>query len=91
MSHSIAARCPSCQQHARFTFNGNQQWPPEVARKLGLPAVIGLWTCAACHSTISENALRPARQELHIQPASLSSPRLAPCRRAARRQDQPGL
>lgn len=63
MSQYLEARCPGCHQYARFTFNGNQHWPAEVARKLGLPAVIGLWTCSACHTTVSELTLKPGSQQ----------------------------
>ncbi len=91
MSQSVEARCPSCQQHAHFTFNGNQNWPPEVARKLGLPAVIGLWTCSACHSTISETALWPARRgRIRIQVSSLPAARSGTCTRAPFTHRQPG-
>ncbi|MBN2469423.1 MAG: hypothetical protein JXN59_01770 [Anaerolineae bacterium] len=92
MSQSIQARCPGCQQTTHFTFNGNQHWPPEVAHKLGLPTVIGLWTCAACHTTISEVALRSDDQRPpRIQVSSIAARRLAPCQRAARAPEEPGV
>lgn len=33
---------------------GEQHWPPEIAAKFGLPAVILLWSCPHCHTTVSE-------------------------------------
>jgi hypothetical protein len=42
-----------------FTFLGEQTWPPEVAEKLGLPAIITLWSCPHCLTTVSEPDLLP--------------------------------
>ena len=52
------ACCPSCGHHGRFTYNGEQHWPKEIADKLGMPADIKLWSCNHCGSTISEIDLR---------------------------------
>jgi hypothetical protein len=51
------AMCPTCRQTGRFEFLGEQHWPPEIARKLGLPAVIRLWSCPTCRTTLSEPEL----------------------------------
>jgi hypothetical protein len=51
------ALCPTCRQTGRFEFLGEQHWPPEIARKLGLPAVIRLWSCPTCRTTLSEPEL----------------------------------
>lgn len=63
MSHQKTAICPSCHQSGQFRFNGNQRWPAEVAARLGMPTVIGLWTCPACHTTVSEMDLQSGDQE----------------------------
>lgn len=48
------AQCPSCGQHAWFTFLGEQRWPEQVAQKLGIPAVVEQWLCGQCKTTITE-------------------------------------
>lgn len=45
--------CTSCQDRATFVYRGKQTFPQAVADQLGLPAVIHLWSCGSCHSTIS--------------------------------------
>ena len=45
--------CTSCEQEATFQYRGDQTFPQAVADQLGLPAVIHLWSCGHCHSTIS--------------------------------------
>lgn len=50
---SFFTDCPSCKTYARFTYQGEQKFPQAVADKLGLPAIIQLWSCGACHSTLS--------------------------------------
>lgn len=45
--------CTSCEQAATFQYRGDQTFPQAVADQLGLPAVIHLWSCGHCHSTIS--------------------------------------
>jgi len=54
----IEARCPSCHQVSRFTYCGEQHWPPKVAEMLGLPTTIRLWVCGNCESTITEPNLK---------------------------------
>jgi len=54
---TIQAECPSCGEYTAFSFLKDQRWPPEIAEMLALPSVIALWTCASCHSTISETEL----------------------------------
>ncbi len=51
------ALCPTCWYAGHFQYSGQQRWPPTVARLHGLPAVMNLWTCPNCHSTLSEAAL----------------------------------
>ncbi len=58
--HRIAA-CPTCKHTGEFDYLGEQHWPPELTRKLGLPSTIMLWSCSHCHTTISEPDLRPAQ------------------------------
>jgi ribosomal protein L37AE/L43A len=48
------AYCPACSQRTHFEQVGVQQWPPDIAAAAGLPAVMPLWTCRQCHTTISE-------------------------------------
>ena len=61
MAEHRIATCPTCQHTVEFEYLGEQHWPPELARKLGLPATIVLWSCSNCHTTISEPDLLPAR------------------------------
>jgi hypothetical protein len=75
-SQRMFATCPSCHKRARFHFAGHQHWPPEIAAAHGLPAVIALWTCPFCQTTLSETALQPdhhpaatARRLCQIAPA----------------------
>jgi hypothetical protein len=51
------AICPTCQTLGEFEWIGEQQWPEEVAQRLRLPAIIGLWSCPHCKTTVSELAL----------------------------------
>ncbi|MBZ0295653.1 MAG: hypothetical protein K8L99_24055 [Anaerolineae bacterium] len=51
------AYCPSCGKRSAFSYSGTQRWPERVARAAGLKAVITLWNCENCHSTISEQNL----------------------------------
>ncbi len=48
------AQCPSCQQSHLFTYGGEQHWPDKVARATGMDAVVHLWHCSGCNSTVSE-------------------------------------
>jgi hypothetical protein len=57
LTKSILAICPSCQSKGRFVWLGEQRWPEAVARKLGVPNPVGLWSCPHCHTTVSEIAL----------------------------------
>jgi Zn finger protein HypA/HybF involved in hydrogenase expression len=45
--------CPTCEERATFIYRGKQIFPEVVAKKLGLPTDIHLWSCSHCHSTIS--------------------------------------
>ncbi len=56
--HTCIARCPSCEHHSRFTYNGEQRWPAHVAKAVGLPEVQTLWSCGHCHTTVSDVDLR---------------------------------
>ena len=69
------ATCPTCNQTSEFDYLGKQHWPPELARKLGLPEVIELWSCGYCHTTVSEPDLLPARSGLNSKPEA--SPHLS--------------
>lgn len=70
MSQLRTAICPSCQRTGQFQFSGNQQCPAEVAARLGLPTIIPLWTCPACHSTISEPDLKPGGEREKLPPTN---------------------
>jgi len=48
------AYCPTCGERAWFTFLGEQRWPEQVARTLGVPAVVEQWVCDTCHTTITQ-------------------------------------
>lgn len=61
MAERKFATCPTCQQCGHFEWLGEQRWPVDVARKLGLPAVITLWSCPSCMTTVSDTDLLPAR------------------------------
>ncbi len=58
------ATCPTCKRTGEFEYLGEQHWPPEITRKLGLPETITLWSCPTCMTTISETDLLPARYEV---------------------------
>ena len=47
-------RCPSCQHRTDWHYLGRQEWPEEVARKAGRPAVTILWQCGYCGTTITD-------------------------------------
>ena len=53
------ATCPTCKHNGKFEYLGVQHWPPELARQVGLPSTIVLWSCSHCHTTISEPNLLP--------------------------------
>lgn len=46
------AQCPSCGSYSEFTYAGEQRWREEVAKAAGLPPVVKLWHCNACHTTL---------------------------------------
>lgn len=48
--------CPTCAQVARFTFVGEQHWPPQVAQAAGLGPLVHLWVCGSCQTTLTETA-----------------------------------
>lgn len=52
------ATCPSCGNTTTFSLTGEQRWPEKIAAAAGLPAVVQLWTCCACGSTISDTDLK---------------------------------
>jgi hypothetical protein len=56
------ATCPTCGGSCEFTYVGSQHWPADVAKRLNLPMVMHLWTCAACETTVTDHDLRPYRQ-----------------------------
>ncbi|MCC7206782.1 MAG: hypothetical protein IT323_05720 [Anaerolineae bacterium] len=57
MERRKLAMCPSCRCTGEFEFLGEQRWPRDIAALAHLPAVINLWGCPHCHSTISETDL----------------------------------
>ncbi len=54
----VTAYCPTCHHRARFSFAGEQRWPRRVAEAAGLDAVVRLWNCGCCHTTVSERELK---------------------------------
>lgn len=52
--------CPTCGQQTSFSFNGQQHWPAHIAATIGVAAVVNLWNCDHCHTTISEQSLDEA-------------------------------
>jgi hypothetical protein len=56
--NQIDSKCPSCGNASRFTLIGEQRWPESVAASAGIPAVIRLYVCGHCNSTISEQNLK---------------------------------
>lgn len=64
------ATCPSCNCRGEFVFLGDQRWPAELARAMGLPEVIPLWSCPSCLTTVSEMDLLPARVGVNCEPAA---------------------
>ncbi len=59
MAQRRLATCPTCGCGGEFELLGEQNWPPEIAQKLGLPATIRLWSCPCCMTTVSEPELLP--------------------------------
>jgi hypothetical protein len=57
VEHSHEAICPSCKQHTTFQFAGEQRIPQNIAEKLQIPAVIPLWSCDSCRTTLSEEEI----------------------------------
>jgi DNA-directed RNA polymerase subunit RPC12/RpoP len=57
--HEREGICPACGQTVKFTLLGEQIWPPNVAKRLGIPEKTLLYICANCQSTISESAILP--------------------------------
>lgn len=57
LTKQILAICPSCHCEGYFVWLGEQRWPEAVARRLGVPSVITLWSCPHCSTTVSETAL----------------------------------
>lgn len=78
MSQHRVAICPSCHQEGRFDFSGNQHCPADIAARLGLPTVIALWTCPACHTTISEPDLLPGAAGDDIPPTNRRAKQIKP-------------
>lgn len=70
MAERRLATCPSCNCRGEFVFLGNQYWPAALARKMGLPEVIPLWSCPSCLTTVSEMDLLPARVGMNCEPAA---------------------
>src|ERR1041385_6216638 len=70
-THTVVKRhlatCPTCRHRGEFTYLGDQCWPPEIARKLGLPEIIVLWSCPCCQTTVSDPDLLPARMGSECQ------------------------
>jgi hypothetical protein len=60
------AMCPTCNYNGEFELLGEQRWPEEIAQRLGVPAVIRLWSCPHCLTTISEPDLLPHQPTKHI-------------------------
>jgi hypothetical protein len=52
------AGCPSCGTRTEFSYGGEQTWPPEVAKRVGVPETVKLWHCAKCRSTFCETSLK---------------------------------
>src|SRR5262245_56823095 len=69
MAERKFATCPTCQQCGQFDWLGEQRWPEEVARRLGLPSVITLWSCPSCMTTISDGDLLPPQLGKNYTPA----------------------
>jgi hypothetical protein len=57
LTKRILATCPSCRRQGYFVWLGDQCWPEPVARRLGVPSVMSLWSCPHCSTTVSEQAL----------------------------------
>lgn len=55
---SRKAICPGCGSRSRFNYVGEQHCPPRLVKLRGGPVAFGLWTCADCHTTVSEFSLR---------------------------------
>jgi hypothetical protein len=47
------AQCSSCTAETVFVYIGEQHWPEDVARAAGMKAVVSLWRCTECQTTIT--------------------------------------
>ncbi len=45
--------CPTCHTQSVFTHLGQQTWPKAVAQSLNIPAIVDLWRCGNCETTIT--------------------------------------
>jgi hypothetical protein len=81
LTKRILATCPSCRRQGYFVWLGDQCWPEPVARRLGVPSVMSLWSCPHCSTTVSELALiEPSdqREDAHTEELPLQSDDSAP-------------
>ena len=49
------ATCPTCGETTTFRYVGDQRWPETVAEAAGMPAIVRLWMCNRCSTTLVEN------------------------------------
>jgi len=70
MAERRGATCPICNCRGDFFYLGEQRWPLELARRMEVPAVIGLWSCPNCMTTVSEPDLLPARVGVNCEPVT---------------------
>lgn len=47
--------CASCRTRRRFQYVGEQRWPERVAKVTGLPAVVQLWQCCTCRTSVTRS------------------------------------
>jgi hypothetical protein len=49
--------CPSCKQETTFVCIGEQRWPEDLALSAEMDAVVTVWRCSNCQTTMSAPVL----------------------------------
>lgn len=49
----VKTECPTCGKMSEFHYLGEQEWSPAVAKRLGIPEIVHLYSCEHCHTTLT--------------------------------------
>ena len=55
---TIQTHCPTCGEYSEFKHIGKQKWSEAIAKKLGIPTIINLYTCEHCQTTLTDIQLK---------------------------------